>query len=140
MHLFTACLAVLGAFATVSATPTDKRDILSYRSWDLRLFSDAIPVCSPDNSNLNLSIMHNYGRYGRDCSSIDTEKYNATNVKSLSWKTTQTEWLHFCMWSTLDCSGGQASLLGSITDRWSMCYPYNGFVAYSVVDNGTSCI
>lgn len=84
--------------------------------------------------------MHNSGRSTRKCSTLNTALYNETNVKSLSWKTTEPDWHDFCMWSTPDCAGGEASLLGNITDGWNICYPYNGFVAYSVIEQGDSCL
>ena len=85
--------------------------------------------------------MHTYGRYNRECETLNTERYNETNVKSLSWKSpSESDWHDFCMWSTSDCSGGEESLLGNITDGWNICYPYNGFVAWSVVSHGESCV
>ncbi|KAJ5692304.1 hypothetical protein N7462_001727 [Penicillium macrosclerotiorum] len=133
---------VLALVATgVSAVPHVKRELLAYRSWDLRLLSVAIPTCDVDTSNLDYSILHRYGAFNRDCEALDTTEYNATNVKSLSWKSpSEDDWHDLCMWSTADCSGGAASLLGSITSSWEMCYPYNGWVGFTVVDHGASCV
>lgn len=42
------------------------------------------------------------------------------------------------MFSTTNCSAG--SLIDTITSRWEVCYPYNGFVGFKVVSAGASCV
>lgn len=108
--------------------------------WDLRLLSTAIPTCNPNDSNIDVSIYHRSGRYDTTCQALEAE-YNATNVKSLSYKSpSEDDWHDLCMFSTADCSGGKTALLGSITDGWEVCYPYNGFRGWSVVAHGTACV
>ncbi|OQD76972.1 hypothetical protein PENDEC_c003G03321 [Penicillium decumbens] len=80
MHLLILALG-LTAQALPNLTPT----ILAYRSWDLHLFSEAVPTCNVNNSNSNLTVFHRYGAYDRTCEAIDTSLYNVS-VKSFSWK------------------------------------------------------
>ncbi|KAJ5459921.1 uncharacterized protein N7458_001473 [Penicillium daleae] len=132
---------LVGAFAmAVAAVPHVPREVLAYRSWDLRLLNTAIPTCNPKDSNLDASIYHRYGRYDSTCETLEAD-YNATNVKSVSWKSpSEDDWHDLCMFSTADCSGGESTFLGSITDGWEVCYPYNGFRGWSVVSHGTACV
>ncbi|KAJ5886645.1 uncharacterized protein N7473_009319 [Penicillium subrubescens] len=132
---------LVGVYAmAVAAVPHVPREILAYRAWDLRLLSTAIPTCNPNDSNIDVSIYHRSGRYDTTCQALEAD-YNATNVKSLSYKSpSEDDWHDLCMFSTADCSGGKSALLGSITDGWEVCYPYNGFRGWSVVAHGTACV
>ncbi|KAF3390451.1 hypothetical protein F1880_009116 [Penicillium rolfsii] len=133
--------SLVGVFAiAVAAVPHVPRDILGYRSWDLRLLSTAIPVCNPEDSNLDASIAHRYGRVDLACQELE-DIYNSTNVGSISFKSPNSSDQHdLCMFRTPDCSGGKDALLGSITDGWEVCYPYNGFRGWSVVSHGKACV
>ncbi|KAJ5233842.1 uncharacterized protein N7469_005608 [Penicillium citrinum] len=135
---------VLGT--TVSALPgspasdLQERDAKKYTNWQLRLFSEATPVCNPDESNVQYSVFTRSGYLPRACESFgaeDTE--DGVLPKSLSFKSVSDEDpKDFCMFSTTNCSTG--SLIDTITSRWEVCYPYNGFVGFSVVPAGTSCV
>jgi hypothetical protein len=44
------------------------------------------------------------------------------------------------MFSTADCSGGSNAFLGTITSGWDVCYLYNGFLGWTVVEHGNACV
>lgn len=60
--------------------------------------------------------------------------------KSLSFKTDLEgdDGKDFCMFSSSNCTA--QTLIASITSGWEICYPYNGFAAYSVVEHGDPCV
>ncbi|KAJ5111046.1 hypothetical protein N7532_001581 [Penicillium argentinense] len=114
--------------------------IQAYTSWQLRLFSEAQPVCNPEVSNVNISIWTRSGRYGRECTAFDptTDTEDSVTPKSLSFKTVEEDAKDFCMFSSTDCA--PESFIDSITNGWEVCYPYAGWVGWSVVEAGTSCV
>ncbi|KAJ5296996.1 sulfate transporter [Penicillium atrosanguineum] len=134
LHVFLA----LGV-STANALPSlNSREVLAYRSWDLRLFSQAIPICNVNTSNIDLNVFHRYGAKDRSCEALDGA-YNTTTVKSLSWKSpNESDWHDLCMFSSSDCDAG--SYVGSITDGWEMCYPFSGWSGFSVVSHGSKCV
>ncbi|KAJ5397032.1 hypothetical protein N7509_005145 [Penicillium cosmopolitanum] len=136
-------IAALGASASARPGSSLKErgtaSIQAYTSWQLRLFNAAEPTCDPNTSNVNLSIYTRSGRYGRACETFSPADTNDGSVpKSLSFKTVEGDAKDFCMFSTSNCTAG--TLIASITSGWEMCYPYNGFVAYSVVEHGDPCV
>ncbi|KAJ6157593.1 hypothetical protein N7470_005185 [Penicillium chermesinum] len=138
-------ISFLGALvATANSSPLNHpRELLAFRAWDIRFFSEAQPVCNANASNTDLTLTHRYGASIRDCESLSEDGTNATLVKSISWKSPyrdEDDWYDLCMFRTADCSGGQSSFAGSITDGWEVCYPYNGFAGWTVVHHGTSCV
>ena len=107
--------------------------------WDLRFFSDPVPVCNVSNSNSELTVLHRYGASDKTCQILDQTVYNETNVKSISWKSPyENDMYDLCMFNEADCA--ESSLVGSITDGWEVCYSYGGWTAWSVVQHGTSCV
>ncbi|KAJ6009403.1 hypothetical protein N7499_005188 [Penicillium canescens] len=143
MMFLTLYLAFASVFScTVAALPSlQTRAILAYRSWDLRFLSVAPPTCDPSQSNLGYSIFHRYGASPRSCEALDTNSFNATNLKSISWKSPEpSDQQDICMFSTADCSGGSNAFLGTITSGWDVCYLYNGFLGWSVVEHGDACV
>ncbi|RJE18834.1 hypothetical protein PHISCL_08835 [Aspergillus sclerotialis] len=136
MKLFsTLSLALLFASPLATATPMDaaKRAALAPRRWDLRLFSEAPPICDPSESNIDLSVMHNYGFYGRNCTDISPDP---NIVKSLSWKSPGETVYDICMFDDETCSGEPVD---RITNGWDVCYLYSGWRAYTVVLAGKGC-
>ncbi|KAJ5768123.1 hypothetical protein N7533_000706 [Penicillium manginii] len=145
MRLSLPILVALGA--TASARPGSSLKergtaaIQAYTSWQLRLFNAAVPTCDPNSSNINLSIYTRSARYGRVCEAFSAADTNDGSVpKSLSFKTSLDgdDGKDFCMFSSSNCTA--ETLIASITSGWEVCYPYNGFAAYSVVDHGAACV
>ena len=92
-------------------------------------------------NNIEYSILHYSGAKRRDCQVLNLEKFNSTNVKSISWKSpSEADRYDLCMFSSTDCSGGKSRLLGSITNGWDVCYLYNGFKSWSIIPNGAACV
>lgn len=89
---------------------------------------------------MNLSIWTRNGRYGRVCDEFDAAYTEGGAIpKSMSFKTVDgDDAKDFCMFSSLNCTAD--TLIDSITSGWEVCYPYEGWVAYSVVDAGASCV
>lgn len=42
------------------------------------------------------------------------------------------------MFNTADCT--EDAFLGTITSGWDVCYPYNGFLGWTVVEHGDDCV
>lgn len=101
--------------------------------------SEAPPICDPSESNLDYSIFHRYGVNARACEALDTVSFNSTNLKSISWKSPSPEdQKDICMFNTADCT--EDAFLGTITSGWDVCYPYNGFLGWTVVEHGDDCV
>ncbi|KAJ5469697.1 hypothetical protein N7539_009315 [Penicillium diatomitis] len=132
---------LVGVFAMAAmASPFVPPKVLKYTSWDLAFLSAALPVCNPNVTDYSIIITHRRVKGNLDCQPLPSD-LNSTNVKSISWKSPNENDAHdLCMFSTDDCSGGEAALLDSITDGWAICYPYNGFRSWSVVSHGASCV
>ncbi|KAJ6178987.1 hypothetical protein N7519_009448 [Penicillium mononematosum] len=143
MKFLAVCLMAIGLSCwTVNALPSpEDLAVLAYRAWDFRFLSEAPPVCNSSVNNIEYSILHYSGAKGRDCQVLNLAKFNSTNVKSISWKSpSETNRYDLCMFSSPDCSGGEGSLLGSITNGWDVCYLYNGFESWSIIPNGDACV
>ncbi|KAF7121843.1 hypothetical protein CNMCM5793_009397 [Aspergillus hiratsukae] len=70
--------------------------------WDLRLLG---PGCNPNASNIDISVFHRSGRYGRECEDLDASVYNDTNVKSVSWKSPGPELYDLCLLAVYGVGG-----------------------------------
>jgi hypothetical protein len=91
-----------------------------------------------NDSNIDLAVFHRYGAYDRTCEALDTS-YNASTVKSLSWKSpSEDDWHDLRMFSSPDCDAD--SFVGSITDGWEVCYPFSAWSGFSVVSHGAECV
>ncbi|KAJ5124148.1 uncharacterized protein N7515_007973 [Penicillium bovifimosum] len=140
MRFLTLCATLLGVSTTVNALPSPADfEIQAWRAWDFRLLSEAPPICNASESNLQFSIAHRYGQKARACQALETDYYNSTNVKSISWKSPGDSYPHdICFFATYDCA--PESFLSTITNGWDVCYLYNGFLGWSVVAKGDPCV
>ncbi|KAH1623088.1 hypothetical protein KXX31_003739 [Aspergillus fumigatus] len=129
--LLTVALTIV--LSTTSALET--REILAPRNWDFRLLG---PGCNPNASNIDISVFHRSGLYGRDCEALDTSLYNTTSVKSLSWKSPSTgaDRYDLCMYRDAECGSDNTDV---IRGGWEVCYPFTGWVGFRVVQGGTEC-
>ncbi|OQE29607.1 hypothetical protein PENSTE_c002G02014 [Penicillium steckii] len=86
-------LTALALGTIVSASPAspasglEQRDAKKYTNWQLRLFSEAIPTCNPEESNVQYSIFTRSGYLPRACESFGAENTDDGSLpKSLSFK------------------------------------------------------
>lgn len=110
-------------------------DVSNELKWDLRLLG---PGCNPNASNIDISVFHRSGFYGRDCEALDTSVYNTTSVKSVSWKSPSpgANRYDLCMYSDAECGSDKPDV---IRGGWNVCYPFTGWVGFRVVPGGEEC-
>ncbi|OJJ44246.1 hypothetical protein ASPZODRAFT_135033 [Penicilliopsis zonata CBS 506.65] len=91
---------------------------------------------------MNITVYHQSGFDGRNCSLLDKGVVNAETVQSIEWKSPTSSptsmSYKLCMWKDEQCfqSGG----LDEIDDGWEICYPFAGWKAWSVVPGGEICL
>lgn len=110
--------------------------LISNEQWDLRLFSPGPPPCDPTSPNIELSVFHRAGLYGRNCTALD-DALNTQTVASLSWKSPTEDEYDLCMFTDAECA---CEPVDRIASGWEVCYPYSGWRAFVVVEKGGSCI
>ncbi|KAI9040802.1 uncharacterized protein KD926_007746 [Aspergillus affinis] len=128
---------LLGASALPQSTD-DEFEILKYRNWDLRL---SLPGCTPNTTNLKLSLYHRGGVYTRDCVSLledtgpDAKPVNLSRVDTVSWKNKRLNY-DLCLYPSADCSDQNSK---AIRNGWEVCLPYEGWEGYRIVEAGDTC-